>query len=79
MDNTQLLYGTGANVITLVLVSILWVCKKRFETCNSACHTGFFSCESKEVREHKENSQIELIIQAIERDRQNTQRNANIV
>ena len=78
MDNA-LLYGTGANILTLALVSILWVCKQRLQSCNSACHTGIFSCTSKEVREHKENSHIDLIVQAIERDRQNTQRNANIV
>ena len=79
MDNSQLLYGTGANLLTMVLISILYVCKQRLQSCSSACHTGFFSCESKEVRELKENSQIDLIIQAIQKDRQDTQRNADIV
>ncbi len=66
--------ATIANALTLAIVSILYVIKKRCESCSSSCNTGFFSCESEGVRNQKKEQKIDIVVKGLERHRENTSR-----
>jgi hypothetical protein len=73
---SELLVNSGGNMLTMVLVGLLYVMYQRCLSCNSSCHTGFFDCTSKEVRNAKDENKISVLIKALERHDKNTSRNS---
>ena len=68
----ELLVNSGGNILTVMLLGILYVVYQRCQSCNSSCHTGFFDCTSKEIKKAREEDKISILIKALERhDRTN--------
>lgn len=70
----ELLINSGGNVLTLILIGILYVIYQRCQSCNSSCHTQNFDCTSEEVRSQKQEHKISVLLKALERHDKNTAR-----
>lgn len=64
MDPSVLL-GFATNLGSFAVALGVWVLWKRAESCNSSCHTSWFTCESLAQRQRKERKKLELYKQAL--------------
>ena len=64
MDPT-VLTGFATNLGSFAVALGVYVLWKRLESCNSSCHTSWFTCESLAQRQKKERKKVDLYKRAL--------------
>ena len=79
MIEPSVLLGFATNLGSFAFALGVYVVWKRLESCNSSCHTSWFTCESPAMRERKERRKMDLMKKAmIEFQRESIKRDATI-
>ena len=77
MEFEGVMTSAGGNLLSLVVVTIMYVVYKRCLTCQSHIHTSWLDCETEKVKCAKRNKKKELICEALQDHQSKTLRNSS--